>query len=85
MFVFFKKDNALVAVPVANVVMIRQLKDNISIKYHSGNFFAEIADISNSNTDVETIKLCYSSEVDAVKKMKDFYWAMSKNTGAFMF
>lgn len=85
MFLFWKHEMELVAVPLARITSVTCIQNQITIAYHTGNFYKEKTDLSESYSDISKAILDYENEETATKKMKDFYWSVSKNTSAFMF
>lgn len=79
-----KKIVALIAVPDSNLKTVECVGSAIKIAYASGEY-DYFGDFNAAFPTLNTTIIHYDSEEIALKKMKDFYWAVSKNTGAFMF
>ena len=76
---------SVIAVPESSIKFIQCLGDTITVNYYDGDYSCFGDEGQGAFPQVKTVKVTYDSEETALKKMKEFYWAAAKNTGAFMF
>lgn len=72
-----------VAIPSGSVKYITCESNIISIRYFDGDYESNSA--GSAFPMIKTAKLLYRNEEKAAAKLKEFYWAVAKNTGAFHF
>lgn len=79
MLIFCKDLGVLRAIPQERIFQIYQTQNVVNIDFNDGSYTEDGIHL------ICNVKIHYETVEDAVKKMKDFYWSLSKNTNAFMF